>query len=95
MTLITFSDNAYTLETLPMDKDSLLDIAEFMYEETYRTKWLWLTRYLRLVGSDTNKSYALLVQSSLDNSWTQNDKNRKIALMKLGSDQRGYYQSLY
>lgn len=75
----TFSDNTYTLETLPMDKDSLLDIAEFMYEETYRTKWLWLTRYLRLVGSDTNKSSmsALLAQSSLDKFLAQNEKNRK------------------
>lgn len=52
-----FSDNIYIFEILLMDKDSLLDIVEFMYEEIYRIKWLWLIRYLRLVGLDINKFF--------------------------------------
>ncbi len=73
-----FADTSYTIASLPMDKDSLLDIAEFMYDETFRDKWLWLPRYLRLEGSDTNKSSlnALIAQNTLEKFYEHNEKNQ-------------------
>jgi uncharacterized repeat protein (TIGR02543 family) len=75
-----YSDSNYTLENLPMDKDSLLDIAEFMYDEAYRDKWLWLPRYLRTVAAQPNRSAlnALLAQTTLERFNNHNANNQKI-----------------
>lgn len=76
-----FADTSYTVETLPMTKETMLDIGQFMYEAPYRDKWLWLLRYLRVEGSSTNKSAvnALLNQPDYEAFIAHNPNNQFAA----------------
>lgn len=55
----TVNGYSYTVETLPMGAWVNVNFHQFFLNPNYKDKWMWMPKYLAVVGSTTNKKACL------------------------------------
>ncbi|SKC48261.1 Ig-like domain (group 2), partial [Acholeplasma oculi] len=59
-----FGGTSYTIGELPRDTfGTSINIHTFFFDQRFRDKWLWVAKYLSVVGSSTNKASAANIVS--------------------------------